>query len=161
MPQLDTSTWPSQLIWLAITFGLLYFVVSRLIIPRTGAVIEKRKATIDGDLASAQQHKLDAESALKAYEASMAKARADAGAHAAQTRNALNVEADATIGRVNAEMSAKISAAEQSISAAKAKAMESIETIAADLSSSIVAELIGGQPVLATAGASTPTKRKK
>ncbi len=161
MPQLDTSTWPSQLIWLAITFGLLYFVVSRLIIPRTGAVIEKRKSTIDNDLASAQQHKLDAEAALKAYEASIAKARADAGAHAAQNRNALSAEADAVIAKVNAELSAKISAAEKSISAAKAKAMEGIETIAADLSSSIVAELIGGEPVLATAGVKAPAKRKK
>ena len=48
MPQLDVTTWPSQLFWLAITFLALYIVISRIAIPRTGGVIEKRKATISG-----------------------------------------------------------------------------------------------------------------
>ena len=59
MPQLDVTTWPSQLFWLAITFLALYIVISRIAIPRTGGVIEKRKATISGDLAAAQKLKLD------------------------------------------------------------------------------------------------------
>ena len=54
MPQLDISTWPPQLFWLAVTFIALYFVISRVAIPRTGGVIALRKSTIDGDLASAQ-----------------------------------------------------------------------------------------------------------
>ena len=45
MPQLDVTTWPSQLFWLAITFLALYIVISRIAIPRTGGVIEKRKAS--------------------------------------------------------------------------------------------------------------------
>jgi F-type H+-transporting ATPase subunit b len=165
MPQLDISTWPPQLFWLAVTFGLLYYIVSRMIIPRTGAVIEKRKSTIDGDIAAASQHKLDAEAALKAYEASLAEARAKAGSLSATARNTLSAEADSTIAKLNSELAVKISAAEKSIAAAKAKAMESIDSIAAELSSSIVGQLIGGETLAVAApiraAVKAPAKRKK
>ncbi len=169
MPQLDISTWPPQLFWLAVTFGLLYYIVSRMIIPRTGAVIEKRKSTIDGDIAAASQHKLDAEAALKAYDASLADARAKAGSVSATARNTLSAEADSTIAKLNSELAVKISAAEKAIASAKAKAMDSIDSIAAELSSSIVGQLIGGETAFVTAPvkvaakktAKAPAKRKK
>jgi F-type H+-transporting ATPase subunit b len=160
MPQLDTSTWPSQLFWLALTFCLLYYIVSQMIIPRTGGVIEKRKSTIEGDLAAAQRLKQEAEQALKAYEASLTEARSRAGGITAEERNRLRSETDSAMAKVNAEISAKIAAAEKSIAAAKAKAMENIETIAADLSSSIVGELIGGAPIAAEAQAPAPRRKK-
>ena len=75
MPQLDISTWPPQLFWLAVTFLALYFVISRVVIPRTGGVIALRKSTIDGDLASAQKLKVETEKAVQSYEAALADAR--------------------------------------------------------------------------------------
>jgi F-type H+-transporting ATPase subunit b len=69
MPQLDMSTWPPQLFWLAVTFLALYFVISRVAIPRTGGVIALRKSTIDGDLAKAKNLKDETENAVRSYEA--------------------------------------------------------------------------------------------
>ena len=53
MPQLDVNAWPPQLFWLAVTFLVLYFIISKVVIPRTGGVIEGRQKQIDSDLASA------------------------------------------------------------------------------------------------------------
>jgi F-type H+-transporting ATPase subunit b len=147
MPQLDTSTWLPQLFWLAVTFSFLYYMVSRVIIPRTGAVIEQRKSTIDGDLARAGALRTESEAALKSYDDALARARAKATEISGEARNRLNADADARVAGVNSELAAKISAAEKAVSAAKAKAMESVESIAADLSSDIVGQLIGGRPM--------------
>src|SRR5579859_287483 len=74
-PPFDTSTFPSQLVWLAITFVALYLIVSRIALPRVGAVIDKRQSKIEGDLGEAQRLKDESEAALKAYESELASAR--------------------------------------------------------------------------------------
>jgi F-type H+-transporting ATPase subunit b len=145
MPQLDISTWPSQLFWLAVTFAALYFVVSRLIIPRTGGVIEKRKSTIASDLAAAVASKASSEAALKAYEASIAEARSKASAVSLEMRNRMAAETDAARQKLDAELAAKMAAADKSVQAAKAKALEGITGVAEDIATSIVAELLGAK----------------
>jgi F-type H+-transporting ATPase subunit b len=145
MPQLDISAWPPQLFWLAITFALLYFVVSKFIIPRTGGVIELRKTTIESDLAAATRNKSESEAALKAYEASLADARAKAGAEALQIRNSLNADAEAARVKLGADLGAKASAADQKIVAAKAKALAGVEAMASDIAASIVDQLAGSK----------------
>ncbi len=161
MPQLDISTWLPQLFWLAITFGVLYFIVAQMIVPRTGAVIELRKSTIDGDIAAASQHKLDAEAALKAYDASLAEARSKAVSQSTSARNALASETDTAMAKLNSELAVKISAAEKAIATAKEKAMANIDTIASELSSSIVGQFIGAAPIGTSSSKTTATKRKK
>ena len=78
MPQLDVNAWPPQLFWLAITFLVLYFIVSKLVIPRTGGTIEGRKNQIDSDLASAQRFRTDTDNAVAEYEKALAEARSKA-----------------------------------------------------------------------------------
>ena len=143
MPQLDISTWPPQLFWLAVTFGALYFIVSRLIIPRTGGVIEKRRSTIAGDIAAAQAHKAASEAALQAYEASIADARGKASAVSMEMRNAMTAETDAARHKLDAELSAKSAAAGEAVQAAKAKALEGITGVAEEIAASVVAALSG------------------
>jgi F-type H+-transporting ATPase subunit b len=145
MPQLDISTWPPQLFWLAISFALLYFVVSRIIIPRTGGIIAERKDTIDTDLAAATTAKSDSEAALKAYEASLADARSKAAAVGLETRNKLGADADAARHKLDAELSAKAAAADKSIQAAKAKAMGSVAEVAEEIAAAIVTQLSGAK----------------
>lgn len=145
MPQLDTSTWPSQLFWLAVTFIALYIIISRIAIPRTGGVIEKRKSTIEGDLAAAQKLKADTEKALKDYEAALAAARSKASGIAAENRNRINAELDGERAKLDAEMGGKIAEAEKKIAASKAKALADVESVAADLAASIVGELTGAK----------------
>jgi F-type H+-transporting ATPase subunit b len=160
MPQLDVSAWPPQLFWLAICFFALYAVVSRLIIPRTGGMIEKRKSTIDGDLAAAVSLKAESEQALKAYETSLADARSKAAATAAEKRNAVSAEVDAAAHKLDSELAEKAAAADKTIVAAKTKALAGLSAIATDISVDIFTQLTGGK-ITKTAAAAAVAKLAK
>jgi F-type H+-transporting ATPase subunit b len=153
MPQLDISTWPPQLFWLAITFLALYFVMSRVAIPRTGGVIALRKSTIDGDLAAAQKLKTETDNAIKSYEAALAEAKAKAQAINIENRNTLNAEIEAERAKLDAALGAKISAAEKKVAASRDKAMAEVADMAADIASQIVQQLTGAKVTKAAASA--------
>src|SRR5215469_12699349 len=93
-PPFDPSTFPSQLVSLAIAFVALYIIVSRIALPRVGNVIDARQNAIEGDLATAQKLKDESEAALKAYESDLASARSKAQAIAAENREKLNAAAE-------------------------------------------------------------------
>ncbi len=145
-PPLDSKTFPSQIFWLIIFFGLLYWLMKR-ILPRIGKILADRKAGIDGDLARAQSLKNETEAALKAYEKSLSDARASAGDIAKAERDAAAKVADAENAKLGASLSAKIADAEMRIARSKTTAMESVEAIAADAAKDIVAALTGGKTV--------------
>jgi F-type H+-transporting ATPase subunit b len=153
MPQLDISTWPPQLFWLAVTFFALYFVISRVAIPRTGGVIALRKSTIDGDLASAQKLKVETENAVKAYEAALADAKAKANAIATENRNALNTEIEAERAKLDAALGAKIATAEKKVMASRDKALQDVSGMAAEIAAQIVQQLTGAKVTKAAASA--------
>ena len=153
MPQLDISTWPPQLFWLAVTFLALYFVISRVAIPRTGGVIALRKSTIDGDLAKAKNLKDETENAVRSYEAALADAKAKAQAIAIENRNKLNVEIEAERAKLDAALGAKIATAEKKVAASRDKALEDISAMAADIASDIVQQLTGSKITKAAATA--------
>ena len=153
MPQLDMSTWPPQLFWLAVTFLALYFVISRVAIPRTGGVIALRKSTIDGDLAKAKNLKDETENAVRSYEAALADAKAKAQAINLENRNKLNVEIEVERAKLDAALGAKIAAAEKKVAASRDKALEDISAMAADIASDIVQQLTGSKITKAAATA--------
>ncbi len=153
MPQLDISTWPPQLFWLAITFMILYFVISRVAIPRTGGVIALRKSTIDGDLASAQKLKVETENAVKSYETALADAKAKANAIATENRNTLNAEIEAERSKLDAALGAKIATAEKKVMASRDKALQDVAAMAADIAAQIVQQLTGAKVTKAAASA--------
>ncbi len=160
MPQLDISAWPPQLFWLAVTFIALYIVIARVAIPRTGGAIAKRKATIEGDLAQAQKLKADTDKAIQAYEAVLAEARAGAHGIAQANRDKLAGEIDAERAKLDRALGAKIAEAEKQIAAAKTKALEDVRAVAAELATSIVAELIGAKVSKAAAAAAVAKAAK-
>ena len=135
MPQLDTTTWTPQLVWLAITFISLYIVISRVAIPGIGGVMATRRKTISDDLAQAQRLKGETDGAIKAYEAALAEARAKSNAIAQDNRNRLQAETDAQRAAIDADLAGKAAKAESAIAAAKAKALGGIDAMAADLAS--------------------------
>lgn len=144
-PPMDTTKYPSQIFWLIVFFGLLYWLMKR-ILPRIGSTIASRKGQIDGDLARAQALKEETEAALKSYEKALADARAKAGDIARETRAAVTKDVDAEVAKVNAALGARIADAEARIAASKKAAMSSIESIAADSAKDIVAALGGKAP---------------
>ena len=160
MPQLDTTTWPPQLFWLAVTFIALYIVISRVVIPRTGGAIAMRKATVEGDLAQAQKFKAETDKAVQAYEATLAEARVKAHAIAQANRDKLAAETDAERAKLDQALGAKIAEAEKKITVSKMKALGDVRAVAAELATSIVAELIGVK-VSKTAAAGAVAKAAK
>src|SRR5471030_983374 len=93
-PPFDTSTFPSQLLWLAITFGALYYVMSKIALPKVGAVIANRKARIAKDLNDAAAMQQRADAAAKAHEKTLADARLKAQGLAQAAREKLAAESD-------------------------------------------------------------------
>jgi F-type H+-transporting ATPase subunit b len=143
MPQLDVTFWPPQLFWLAVTFLVLYFIISKIVIPRTGGVIAGRQNQIDSDLASAQRFKADTDKAVAEYEKALAEARIKAHAIAQETRDKLSAEVDKERGKLDGELGEKIAAAEKAIQATRGKAMASVSELAIDIAAEIVSQLTG------------------
>jgi F-type H+-transporting ATPase subunit b len=159
-PPLDSSTFPSQLFWLVIFFAVFYMLLSRLVLPKLAANLAARKGRIDGDIARAQALKDETEAALKAYEKSLADARANANDIAKQTRDKVQAEVDGEQHKLDAALADKIKSAEDKIGKAKAKALEAVNDIAADSAAEIVNALTGGK-VLKTAAAKAVTAAAK
>lgn len=152
-PPMDATTFPSQIFWLVIFFGLLYLLMSRVALPKMAAVLEKRANTIEGDLARAQALKDQTQAAVEAYEKALADARAKAQAIAAETRAKMTAEMDAERSSVEKTLAAKTAEAEAKIAAAKASAMRDVNAVAAETAADIVNTLTGAQ--VSTAEAAT------
>ena len=150
MPQLNPSTFSPQLVWLAITFIGLYFLMSRAALPRIGGVIEQRRSKIADDLDAAQSLKNETDKAIAAYEQALADARAKAHSIIQETRDKLNEEIEAERSKVDAEIAEKLSAAEAAIAESKAQAMKDVRTIAGDVAGDIVSQLTGAKIAKAT-----------
>ena len=145
-PPFNTATYPGQLVWLALTFGFLYYMMAKSIAPRLGAIIDTRRRAIAEDLAAAGRARDEANEAAAAYEASLAQARAGAQAIAQETRNGLQAEADARRKSVEAELAAKLTEADSAIRARRDAAMANVGTIATEAAAAIVERLTGRAP---------------
>ena len=145
-PPFQKDTFASQLVWLAITFVVLYLLISRIAVPRIGGIIDDRAKRIEGDFAEAQRFKNESEAALAAYEKALADARGRAQAIANETRDKLNAEAEARRKAIESELNAKLAEAEKTIGDTKAGAMRNVRGIAAEAAAAIVAKLTGSAP---------------
>jgi F-type H+-transporting ATPase subunit b len=142
-PPLDPTTFAPQLIWLALSFGLLYLLLKRVALPRIGEMIEQRSDRIRRDLELAEKLKTDTEQALDNYERALSAARTRAGALAKDVRERLNADIQQQRAAVDEEIARQLAVAERSIGEAKAKALASVGDIAGDVAGAIVARLTG------------------
>ena len=160
-PPFDSSTFASQILWLAITFGLFYVLMSKVVLPRIGGILEARSEKIARDLEEANRLKADSEAAGAAYEKSLAEARQKAQAIASQTRSALNAALDAKRHEADSGLAAKIAAAETTIAGIKAKALTEVDGIAVETAEALVSALTGetvGRDDVAAAVAAVSSK---
>lgn len=146
MPQLVFADFAPQLVWLAITFTLLYLVMARVALPRIATTLEMRRDVIANDLDEAGRIKRQAEDALKAYEAALGEARSRAHAIAAETRVKLTADADREKAALQQALAKRSAAAEAEIAAAKTAAMANVRQVAAETAAAIVAKLLGVTP---------------
>ncbi|MEJ6781170.1 MULTISPECIES: F0F1 ATP synthase subunit B [Phyllobacteriaceae] len=144
-PPFDSTTYPSQILWLAITFGLFYLFLSKVVLPRVGGTLEVRRDRIAGDLDQAARMKSEADAAVAAYEQDLATAKAKAGAIGQEARDAAKAEAEAKRKEVEAGLEQKLAAAEARIATIKANAMKEVGSIAEDTTAAIVEALGAGK----------------
>jgi F-type H+-transporting ATPase subunit b len=142
-PPFDPRTFASQLFWLALSFGSLYFLMSRIALPRIGEVIEERRDRIQRDLDEAVRLKSETDAALRAYEQSLADARGKAQGLAKETRDKLAAESETERHRVEAELNSKLADTEKRIAETKSRALASVDEIAATAATDIVSMLTG------------------
>ncbi|MGD0762129.1 MAG: F0F1 ATP synthase subunit B' [Roseiarcus sp.] len=149
-PPFASETFPSQLLWLAISFGALYAFMAKIALPKIGAAIQERKAHLAKDLDDATAMQQQADAAAAAHQKALNEARAKALVFAQAARDRSAAESEAKRRALNEELAAKFAAAESQIAARRAQAMSSVGDIARDAAGAIVERLIG-RPVKAEA----------
>lgn len=153
MPQLDFSTYPNQIFWLLITLVVIYLVLSRIALPRIGAVLAERKGTIGNDLAAAEELKLKAVAAEKAYNDALAAARADAAKIVAAAKAEIQKDLAVAMKKADAEIAAKAAESEAKIAEINAGAAEAIVEVAKDTARELVLALGGSADARAVTAA--------
>lgn len=143
MPQLDFSTFPNQIFWLLVTLAVIYFVLSRVALPRIGAVLAERKGTITNDLAAAEELKQKAVGAEKAYNDALVQARAEAAKIVAAAKADIQKDLDKAMAKADAEIAAKAAESEKRIGEIRAGAMDAVTEVAKDTAKELVAALGG------------------
>ena len=145
MPQLEVATYAPQIVWLAITFVVLYLIMSRVALPRIASVLDERERQMQADLERAEKFKADADEALAAYERTMAEARAKAQGELRQAAQAVAAEVAARESELGARLASQSEAAERSIAAAKQAALADLHKLAGELAGSMAGKLAGVQ----------------
>jgi F-type H+-transporting ATPase subunit b len=145
-PPFNPSTFASQLVWLAITFAVLYVVMAKVALPRVGAMIEARARRIADDLADAEKFKKESDDAIAAYEKALADARARAQAIANETRDKQAAATEAQRKAIEDQLNVRLAEAEKTIAANKQAAMSNVRGIAVETAKAIVAQLVGAAP---------------
>lgn len=149
LPQLDLSTWFNQIFWLVLVFAALYIILSVFILPRLREGISDREDRISDDLDQASNMQREAEEAEKAYNRSLADARAKAMNVAETTKQSIDAEIAAEIEAADANMDKQAEVAEANIRKIKAKALSNIESIAGETAAEVVSTLTGKAPTAA------------
>jgi F-type H+-transporting ATPase subunit b len=141
-PPFDPTTFTSQILWFAITFAVLYFLMSKVAIPRIAAILTERTGRIAADIEKAERAKADSDAALAAYEKALTAARANASAIAETSRTAAKAASDAERQQTEAALAGKLAAAETRIGEIKTRALADVGAIASEATAAIVKALI-------------------
>jgi F-type H+-transporting ATPase subunit b len=140
-PPFDPTLFPSQLVWFALTFGALYFILSRFALPKVASVLAQRAATVKGDLDAAAIQSAAADDARTAMERASAKARADARAMIDAARADVQAKLSAEQEQAEARLSERINAAEAKVDAERKKALAEVPAMAEGLARDIADKL--------------------
>ncbi len=140
-PPFDSSTFPSQLLWLAITFVALYFLMARVALPRIAGILENRRDRIASDLDSAERLKGESEQAIAVYEAALAEARGNASGIAETAREGARQAADAKRSALESDLAGQLADAETRIGDIKTEALREVGSIASEAAATIVTKL--------------------
>lgn len=145
MPQIAQilETYASQIFWLLITFGLIYFGIAKMMLPKVEETVDARDKKIANDLAAAEKARAEAENMESGGDSELAAARAEALAKTSDAKAKAAKATESKLAGADAEIDATLKAADVNLSKARAKAMASVEGVAAEATADIVAKVAG------------------
>jgi len=141
LPQLDITTWPSQLFWLVVTFVIGYVLISSLVAPSISSVLENRSTKISDDLETAKKAQYNAKEVYTSYEETLSEARSQAAIAAAKALEEAKAETASRDAAINKKLAASAKKAEARLSKMRDEALSSLEDLATETSQKIIAEL--------------------
>jgi len=143
MPQLNPEFWISQIFWLIISFGILFIILSKFILPKIRNNIEFRKSEILDNIETAEKQKTEAENKLKNYEELIIQSKNEAKNYFNDARKKIIEDIDKKKQSLDKEINIEISKAEVEVAELIKQAPEKIKKIAIETSSDIIRQLIG------------------
>ena len=145
MPQINQlpDIFISQLFWLAVVFGIIYFWIGRGLVPKIQSVVEDRDKKIADDLAAAQRAREQAEASEEAYRERIDASRSEAMKVAQEAKNQAALDTEKRLKAVDAKIGKKVAEAEEKIRAAADAARRELEPVAAEAASELVSKLTG------------------
>jgi F-type H+-transporting ATPase subunit b len=161
MPQLDFSTFPNQIFWLVVTLVAIYFILSKVALPRIASVLAERQGTLTNDLAAAEDLKRQAVEAEEAYNKALADARSEAQRIAEETRAEIQAGLAEATAKADEQIAAKAAESAARIATIQANATQSVGDVARDVAGDVVGAIMPGQTVDANVIADAVTSRMK
>ena len=143
MPQLNPEFWISQIFWLTLTFGILYVVLSKLILPKISVNLELRKSRIQENIEAAESQRENSESKLKEYDEIISKSKLEAKNIFKETREKALKKINSKRETLDKQIDEEIKKVELEINILKKGAPEKINKIAIETSSELVKKFIG------------------
>ena len=143
MPQLNPEFWVSQIFWLVLTFGLLYVILSKLILPKISNNLESRKSQILENIETAEKQREESEKKLKEFEKIILESKLEAKNHFNEVRQKILDDISNKRTAIEKDIDKEISAAEEEINNLKIDSIEKIKNIAVETSSELIKQLIG------------------
>ncbi len=159
MPQLCDAWFANQIFWLVVALVAIFLILTRVALPRIGAVLAERSGTISNDLAGAEDLNLQAKDAEAAYEKALADARTEAHRISGEAREAIRSDLDAAIAEADVRIAAKTADSEREIAEIRKGAAASVAEVARDVAAELILAL-GGKPDEATVAAAVDTRVK-
>ena len=145
MPQLNPEFWISQIFWLTLTFGILYVVLSKLILPKISANLELRKSQIQENIEAAEKQRKNSETKLKEYDDIILKSKLDAKNIFKEAREKVLKDINSKKEALDKQIDEEIKKAEEEIEILKKSAPGKINKIAIETSSDLIKKLIGAE----------------
>ena len=149
LPQLDLTTWPTQLFWLVVSFVVMYALMSTLVTPRIRSVLEDRQQRISNDLQKAREADTQVNEMRADYEASLAAARSEAAEKARDAVNQAKASAEKAEVVIATKLNRKLKNAETKLAKMRKGAMSNINEVAAEITAETVSQLTGMKPTKA------------
>ena len=143
MPQLNPEFWVSQIVWLVLTFGILYIVLSKLILPKISDNLESRKSQILENIETAETQREESEKKLKEFEKIILESKLEAKNYFNEARQKILEDINNKKVALEKDIDNEISAAEQEVNNLKITSSEKIKKIAIETSSELIKQLIG------------------